>query len=147
MRSGLTRVPLSSGETRRAQSACGRSSAVVTCAPVSACRRTTTASRPYGGGLSILRAANPLWSADRSDRRVSSKLADDGREEKPRQPRSPHDQAPGGVHRLDGQAMVVLDVDRSRNRAQALARRIARIANRNIPVGERQLNENMSGGR
>ena len=53
-----------------------------------------------------------LWPADRPDRRSAAGLPDDGREENPVNLDPRMAKLAGGVHRLDGQLMVVLDVDR-----------------------------------
>jgi len=78
---------------------------------------------------------------DRSDREVL-KLADDSREENPVNLDPRMAKLAGGVHRLDGQLMVVLDVDRVLEIVPEMLRHNAvdshganSSCNRNIPFG------------
>src|ERR1700726_565916 len=107
----LTRVPLSPGEIARVVNLRGRPA--------------TGAERRAGPGRPKTEAAKPPMAVGVDLRGESYgllidqigevlKLADDGREENPVNLDPRMAKLAGGVHRLDGQLMVVLDVDRVR---------------------------------
>ena len=124
----LTRVPLSSARSP-VLNLRGRIVTVVDMRARLGLPRTTTASRRWRSA-SICAAV--LWPPDRPDRRVLRPTITAAR--KPRQPRSPHGLA-GGVHRLDGQLMVVLDVDRVLEIVPDLMAACRPTWNENIPLG------------
>ena len=105
----LTRVPLSSAEIAGVLNLRGR---IVTVVDMRARLGLAEERRRQAADGGRRRPARRiLRPADRPDRR-GARLADDGREENPVNLDPRMAKLAGGVHRLDGQLMVVLDVDR-----------------------------------
>ena len=106
----LTRVPLSSGEIAGVLNLRGRIVTVVDMRARLGLPKNDDGKPPMAVGVDLRGESYGLL--DRPDRRGAASLPDDGREENPVNLDPRMAKLAGGVHRLDGQLMVVLDVDR-----------------------------------
>src|SRR6202162_4134970 len=135
----LTRGPLSSGEIAGVLNLRGRIVTVVDMRARLGLPKNDDGKPPMAVGVDLRGESYGLLIDQIGE---GLKLADDGREENPVNLDPRMAKLAGGVHRLDGQLMVVLDVDRvleivpdmlaAQDRTQAGGS----VGNRNVPVGE-----------
>ena len=105
----LTRVPLSSARSPACSTCAAASSPWSTCAPASACPRPADGKPPMAVGVDLRGESYGLLIDQIGE---VLRLAEDSREENPVNLDPRMAKLAGGVHRLDGHLMVVLDVDR-----------------------------------
>src|SRR6202051_2144603 len=106
----LTRVPLSSGEIAGVLNLRGRIVTVVNMRARLGLPKNDDGRLPMAIGVDLRGESHRLLIDQIGE---VLKLADDGREENPVNLDPRMAKLAGGVHRLDGQLMVVLDVDRA----------------------------------